>query len=534
MPVYLNNIFDSGSPATHIAGIAGFQGVHPDDLTVQDRLFSDGSTQPIGLPFNAWEVGRVNTGAAAALNWQVPAVRNAGVVGAPRVDISPFTTPNARGTLYVNDLFRNSPEGDITPHDFRLAPNVTEDPESAPSALNPLVNQGLWMYDTPSPAVIDIVMANGVTLTRKPGLPANAEDLATFHAWDEDAEGLANPRVVTRPGFASSPDYDDIDLGADEMDRLIMAGSIDGTRIYSEDVPNTTIPDHGRVFFVDLKVPGTYPRPEFNALLGEGFTWWAHVQGRPDGFTSGTYLSNFTAGVPSSGRWAFVATSLWMPFMRSLACDISPHLLFDLHPYWANAFTVALPSVADIYATNAWGLTPGGMPPSGFFDNYTLYYNPPTMGYSPHATQWQASPFLLPDSSFMVVGLPNPPGTVRPLSPATSWLTPTTFAFGPFAPCTASPASTYTIGTWGYNDLPATCPDRVPWVIGFAGHGIRFNCEVDPDGANQSNLQTWLGVSDVDPNGRSESRSRAAFPRQPSATETAELHRRMIEIWRRR
>jgi hypothetical protein len=60
----------------------------------------------------------------------------------------PGTDIHSRGILFVNDAFRASPVGDISPHDFRLAPHVTGDitaisPTSPITALNPLANMGI-------------------------------------------------------------------------------------------------------------------------------------------------------------------------------------------------------------------------------------------------------------------------------------------------------------------------------------------------------------------------------------------------------
>ena len=510
-----------------LPSIACFEGVDASDLIVSSR-----GTSAINLNFNAWDLGRANQvrlPSAYAPNWPFPSARTAAALPTPRVNIRSHTNAGngPRGTLYNNDLFRNRGigSGDHTPHDFRLSVNAASDPAEPPPApptgLNPLVDKGLHLA-----GAANMTFGNGTVITRPPGLALDAEDFATLHAWDWDADGFGNPRIHDRSDYPST-DYDYIDLGADEMGDLVMAGYIDGTRIFSGDVPNAVgITDHTQVWFVNQIGAVNYLRPHYNTWIGRGYLWWPHAQGSPDG-SGGTNYTGGVLGPPASLRASF--TSLLPLFMRSLECDISAHLYLDPHPLWGAAFQVRDPfTVADIYATNAWFDTaPPTLP--GVFDNPMVYYNPPP-GYplhgnlgSPPSVWW---PFF-PQVSAVLIGMPNPPGTAANMTPTYLLTAQPTNVFGPFAPCSGSSATQYTVDAWGMGDMAAACPDVVPPIIGYEGHGIRFNCEVGP---GASNLQTFLGIVAVMPGGNRQAVERSRLPASATLDQMREQMRRSVEL----
>ena len=543
-PLIVNNIFDSGSPTlAYIAGISGFEGVHPEDRQVDTRGGVQVGAPGVGLDFNAWEGARdpnppnarlfVNLQVAIAPNWPATVVNSTVPDLDPRVDLTAITQgPGGRsGSLYVNDIFRRSPVGgagvEHSHHDFRLSPNVSEDANApgtqSPPLLNPLVNQGIDGTEDGFP----IVMVNGRTIEAPgPGLPEDAEE-SPVHGWDWDADGFGNPRIETRSGFpANEPGtegyFGNIDIGADEMGELLMAGYTPSTRIYTDYlIPNASAAtDHSRVYFFNL-IPGSpYPRPVHNAVVGQAYPWYSHVQGAPDAATG----TNFTAvPVPTTASRHLLIGVLGYPIIpRALECDFSPSLPVDVHPYWP---LLQLPPLAtlDYYAANPWHSRFAVTAPfASTRDNPALFHN---VGGSAH--RGIAGTFGYYFTGVTEATL-NPPGTF-PLGG--QYIVAGGGIFGPYAPCpppgscpTPPSACVYTVGVWGYGDNASGCPDLIPIVAPNPSWGVRMNCELGP---GFSNLQTFLVIaSHSEPDFQNlESQRRARLARQPDRREIEDLIR---------
>lgn len=455
-PIILNNIIDPGHPTRGL--LTTFRGLHPWDLRQRGN-------QPFS--FNAWPQGEENVVRAGVSNFlavnsfvrtplpgsanpYAPTETTPTTWPTPRVDISAYMPgpSKLRGILYVNDAFRAAGDPGRSPHDFRLAPNVASSADAeaiGPNglvALNPMVNMGLALETDAAIATgrtsitfanhsryIDFLQGTPAVgglgnplqfrrLDHPPGyeIPsATTEEPDRFHAWDWDAEGFGNPRVRCRRGFTSwSPGsqtlFDNIDLGADEMGELIIAGYIDGTRMFARWQIFDVGAEQTDLYFFDLRSSAPYARPSYNLLLGDnltsdnpppiqpvtGFNWWDHscfpatpatnldsVSITQNGWGTGSVInSNFTdaadprqpAGTsPFRFFYSFAsnATRLTPPdsstpdanpvFMRNLPCDFSPTLLGDPHPYWGDTYFPTaddgIPSVGtlgDFYASNPW------------------------------------------------------------------------------------------------------------------------------------------------------------------------------------
>jgi hypothetical protein len=263
--------------------------VHRNDVTVYQAAGTSFGTG--GIDMNAWELSRdpqvpgyAQLGVAPP-GWPSTSVRSTAAPSsppnAPRYNIVDFTQranpANPHGTLFVNDLLRNYAlvTGAYTPdseHDFRLSPMVSDVmPLQTPTARNPLVDLGLddsfgWPIalrnsnSTYEGLVPPTRRRVAPTLTRRPGLTLPSSTPLhnpPMNAWDWDAEGFGNPRIANRSGFPITipgvTSYSQMDLGADEMGELIIAGYIDGTTIFSRNVPNASgITDHTGIFFVEL------------------------------------------------------------------------------------------------------------------------------------------------------------------------------------------------------------------------------------------------------------------------------------------
>ncbi len=536
-PLVVNNIFDSGSPQGYIQGLSGFEGIHAEDKQVSTRAgVSVGG--PGGIDFNAWEatpVPKVNLGTVSILpNWpQATAVSAVPFVG-PRVDIAPYTqSPTGRpGSLYVNDIFRRSPLGGVgleySAHDFRLAPNVSmtlDAPGAAgPALLNPLVNQGIdgvnvipAPTDTNLPAnvMLPIVMLNQRAITGAgPGLPVSAEDVAVVHGWDWDGEGFGDPRIEARTGFAvgnpSSADFFGvIDIGADEMGELIMAGYAPNTRIYTDSLfPNgdpLRVP-HDSIIYFNLIGGSPYPRPHYGYVLSEwydavfglqaGYDWYIHVQSGSDISPSTANLTR--APLPTPLNHISLLSAIGAPeAMRALACDYSPALFPDPHPYWPLLMMVvsggSLGTQAHPYAANCWYADLNVLPES--LDNPFVWNNlsSPVQHSSDFAALlgWFYGNVAVADATI------NPPGTFAKWALGSYVLFPVG-PFGAFAPCSGSP---YAVGPWGYGDVAPGCPDGLPALSSVLSWGARCNCELS---GGFGNLQSFLVLqheSPVDPLG---------------------------------
>ncbi len=500
----LNCIFDDWSPVLPLTDTTPFVGMNANYLTVRSFTFSGGSPSfpDPGRAYSAWAAGRANfPPASLPAGWPVPAVRLPfpPQFPAPRVDLGPYTNEpgtGLRGILYLNDVFRASGIGAAySPHDFRLSP-FAQIGVGAPSLPNPLVNQGICI----APGGISVIemrslaLFGGVLIATPFGpVGINGEPSATLHCWDLDCEGFGNPRIVNRSGFTVGPLNDGntpIDLGADECDELIMGGFIDGTRILSAPPPTAPlVVDHKRVYFFNLPSLQNVSRPHHNALPGQTFEWWPHVQGAPDA-APGT---NYTRGVVGTLREFAVFGGVKPSFMRALGCDFSPSLLSDPHAQWAGAFSS--PSSTDIYASNPWWWSPAGSTIP--WDNAAVYDN---SGVGLHGDQNITVLAFQLTQTPILSGTINPPGT---LESATRYLHPTypIAVFGAFLPCLDG--TTYSTNVFGMGSAGPNCPDWAP-LASFPWQGVRYNCQVRDFQQGDTlpfryNLQTFLGVTDVAP-----------------------------------
>ncbi|MCC6672279.1 MAG: hypothetical protein IT458_14550 [Planctomycetes bacterium] len=525
-PVVVNNVFDSGSPGGYATnGLSGFEGLAGEDMIVGTAAGS-----AVGLDMNAWEVTTPPSvlNGASFPNWPL-APLPFGKAGspAPRVAIQAYTGGAAGprpGGLYVNDILRLSGIGslDYSAHDFRLAPNVTTSStppgQQVPAPTNPLVNQGLDVTHVP------LQMSSQQSLTDPPGYAPGIEDMPT-HGWDFDTEGFGNPRSAARAGFApgtyGTPVLQSVmDLGADEMGDLILAGYLNRTRIYSQTPPTTGVPAHQRVVFFNLIQAGTYPRPQHNTIVGQDFQWWPHVQ---DLMAVDADQNNYTRMIWPSGYMSereYLLTAPQPPYEavpRSLPCDVSPHPMPDPHPYWYFFHTPYLwppQSFPDQYSQSPWFGWPLPPTPTVTRDNPTLYYN---YGVNPHSMpHFGFDPQFGTGTTFVWSSHINPPGSwPQPVQ----WVISPTAVFGPFGTCTPGTPGTYTVGVWGFGDAGAGCPDVIGNFATYPGQGIRYNCELAP--GSGSNLQTFLVIvafEGPDTGGSSSSRQLQPFasPGSPS------------------
>jgi len=248
--------------------------------------------------------------------------------GPPAVDISQYTNGGNRGTLFICDLIRNGgtasfnpgvPPGstwfDQSPGDFRLSPSVSPQPTTAPGgiagALNPLVDRG---YSGPFP----IQMRNGMSLSSPPGtlqfsLPnpwsPSASSPYAFTNWRFDCEGFGNPRIYDHPSYSGPEHPGLIDIGADEVGELIVAGYRWGTTHFLEGGMNNR--------FLWYLAPGQAP------IIAPGRQLPV--------FGAGT-----TAGAPWADCWdAIIPAGYNWPYYRPSAADTIPYLLPDAHPWWS-------------------------------------------------------------------------------------------------------------------------------------------------------------------------------------------------------
>jgi hypothetical protein len=523
----VNNIFDSAPrPGTFAAAVGAascFEGVPPSNLLVQAR----GAASIGPLDFNAWHPGRANLGTVAPPGW--PAVAQPAGWGAftPRVDMTPFGSwPR---TFFVGDALANSPAQLDSRHDLRLCPYVSSDGTApgvdlATLVSNPCIDAGIDSGQSRDRAIGTQSLFGPAALPGYgPGLPSylaltqqqpnpNVKE-APITGWDFDTDGFGNPRVIPDLPEPTEQHFGYIDIGADEVDGLIVAGYVDRTRILTAPpVPNAAgmTVDHRRVFFFGR--PGaSSPRPLANTVLGKPFGWFGHVQ-TPFDATNGNYTGVQQRLPPTQIpplRWVQITTPPGFnvvarpPIPRYLECDISPHLAGDFYPLWGTPLMgfadTSTPLWMDAYAVNPWfdsmpQFFGAGNEEDRLVDNQCLFHN--RLGAA-HQTFLSTPPnSFLPPETFVVSGHVNSPGSFIPASPGDTRLLQAwgTAAFGPFGTCTST---TLQFGSWCVNDLPAGCPDTLPEFAGEASKGRRFNLEILPDpqtGRPRSNLQTFLFI----------------------------------------
>lgn len=549
-PAIVNNIFDLASPPGFPAGISCFENIDPSARLCASR---GGQVVP-QLDFNAFDNTRQANGKPRFFNigvgigsWPAPPASSQ-PEAPPRVDLAAFATQPR--TFFIADALRLAPVGMGSSHDLRLSPEVSPTNQApgtlVPKLPNPCVNMGI---DGGPNRDRTIQMVNGRSIPGfGPGLPSfipepptglnpNAEE-APMCAWDFDCEGFGNPRIVLPSGFTDpSDDFGDIDIGADELDRLIVAGYLDGTRILAgPDVPNASpnpATDHRRVFFFGRSSTADV-RPSASSLVGLGFDWYQHVQAPTDvaGFPFPTNNYTIAQNFPASLRFLQIigAQLPRQPFMRNLVCDFSPHLAMDPHPFWSvymgNYSHPPNPTFAsDPYASNPWhendanSVSPN-LPADILSDNPFLFHNRHSIGHS-----LSFGPLIFPATTFVSSGHLNPPGTYSPSPSFTTWIVQPFFTFGPFTPCTGA---TIQFGNFCFNDAPSGCPDRVPEILPELTRGRRFNLEIAPGQIGNSNLQTFLSVFNVGILPASAGRGFVA----PSQDPSREFHARMQEIQR--
>ncbi len=511
-----------------------FEGLDQSDLRVHKV-----GVATVDLDFNAYDSTGYNLGSGSyPPGWKGLSTkpRTTKPYGPPRYDMLGYSLAGNGGVLFVCDTFRvregiANNKDSRSPHDFRLTPMAKLNSES-PFFLNPLVNIGVDtsagtlefqnFNSSLSPRVYDPSTPNATSTPglASPGAQANGyfADLATFHAFDWDGEGFGNPRVENRSDFPGPPANSTyIDLGADEMGQLIMAGFIDGTRILSREVPGRTkgwvtpkpppliSGDNTFVFFMDKYFQGnSYQRPQFNNWIGRGFyygyngsggpasyfegRWWDFVQASPivPNPPQGTHPPRFTEGMDQvnpnpppdymySMRRSWVKSGLGA-FMRNLECDFSPFLLPDFHPLWGT-FNPGWTTVVfnDVFGSNPWYHTMVGNT-AVLSDNRFLYYG--------H------------DSWIILEGTINPPGSTTIDANFGYLLGGPSGQFGPFGYVVPPPndPNGYRVDSWGVGDVspgPDIVPDTENWK------GVRFNCQVYYGNNTFSNLQTFLGVNGV-------------------------------------
>lgn len=549
-PLILNNIFDTRrTDDPDHTGRIPFLGVHPDDVTVAQILDNSGFVVPgsTSVAFNAWDVRQITAAipAGSPPNWvgptTTPSLRAGNLMAfpAPRVNLAPFmgSATLGRGLLYVADALRLAGEP-ISPHDLRLAPLVVADPTTVSattsvSTLNPLVNQGADLgTDLSRFSKIEMhstSVGNEVELDRYPGIDVpffTTADPDRFHGWDLDCEGFGNPRIRCRTGFPSGT-FGNIDLGADEMDELIMAGYFDSTRIYG--IPYVAAPVRTRVYFLNIRPPaGTlHPRPLFNATVGHGFHWWEHVRtpgvlgscvdcvsvgGQPSNYTDAATEFPLSPPAPPhlfgserSFSLGVISTFPRTPIMRNLPCDYAPALAPDPTPFWGPFWFGQDPALAwsgDPYGSNPWfGLCVENNPQASlhFQCNWNLYRSEthPIPLYQVHVREGTA----FPPGTYT-------PGAFPPTTPAEcgglpEWLAPglAQNTFGPFGSSCAGTSSGLNVGIFGIGDSPSglsICADEIPLVLQW--RGVRYNCQVETAQDQFSNLQSFLTVlGDLDP-----------------------------------
>jgi hypothetical protein len=510
-----NNIFDA-TPYTIPATTSGsaFEGMHSDDMLAAQP----GATW---VCFNAWEYyapslsswGKANLGGGGGASWPATQPRP---LPAPAVPLTPMAhgvtsiagitgagqTPQPlRGILYVSDLLQARVGNPVSPHDFRLSPMVSAN-RQALTSLSPVVDQGTFSIPSGS-------FKNGLQTTELGLANPLAGTAGTYLGTDVDCEGFGNPRSAQHAGYTLLP-VARPDLGADELDNLLIAGFLPSTRILSRDDPtlppaHPSIADHTEILFVNLP-QATYPRPIYNISLSEGdsvvdLNWFSQLVTNPNP-PQFVPASNYTNGVVAH-RTQFDALYGFTPppnplekrpnFMRNLRCDFSPHPLMDLHPLWPEWFKLRFnpkPLGTDpvgYYATNPWVRDTNYRVSISSLedphpDNEFLYYDP-NVG---------------PDN---ISGHLNPPGTFHN-NPAVwgNYLLWEGWPTGQLGPWNGGGSPSYATDQWGVGDATAlNTIDRVPEDQSW--RGVRYNAQVffgtqgNPAVPYMSNLQTFLGVN---------------------------------------
>jgi hypothetical protein len=303
-----------------------------------------------------------------------------------------------RGILFIRDLIcagrsnpgtpfpasvdaqSGLPSGfDGSPHDLRLSPTASRhdsnDAPPIPSHPNPLVDNG---YGGSWPAH----MENGQSVARPGALPLRAESAWrwTFDAMEFDTEGFGNPRVHDHGAYPNpagrAASWQWIDVGADELGELIVAGYRFGTTMFvkldaahpANRTNGNVIRNHRQWYLGPAATAPTQAgfantQPKFRSyadqgsgLLAVGLGWPATYEGPARGRTwhSVEQVFSTAAGVVWPRPWRF-DTHQMMPTAPSCSApsismyhlyyattsDVTPHLAPDTHPWWAEQYQPA-------------------------------------------------------------------------------------------------------------------------------------------------------------------------------------------------
>lgn len=361
-----------GSTLTTTGILSAFEGLAQEDMRVV------GPSGPVDT--NAYEAGPLpfavvlerhyNTEARMpqgnGIARSMPATRNR--VGSPPLTFDPdpsrniarftgwpvFTrqagqTVGPRGVLFVADLICHGstpggsfstagfpPSGgfDLSMHDLRLSPFAEEarTGTARPPALpNPLVDSG---FSGPFP----IVMENGNTIYGPPGSMFASSVVGPtvwpHHAWESDAEGFGNPRIHDHPSHVGTPipGSERIDVGADELGDLVVAGYRFGTTTF-------------------LSMSGNHP----DNRDSQGLPMRALTNDRA-----------YYLGTPTASAFALPPITVDQPGFRA----IDHNLVFNLgnydypQPYIRIGPSSVPPSVT---FSRTWNSAEYGHPPSGSF-----------------------------------------------------------------------------------------------------------------------------------------------------------------------
>ena len=545
-PLVINNVFVP-SP-----GGSAFEGISFIDMTVIVAGSPD-------INLNAFAPAQANTGKLAGLFPETSVRDTTRGEATPRVDLSAYTDADG-GNLFIRDILRNSGAPSFSDHDYRLAPMVStaNGQMPQPGETNPLVNAGLHEGFTPAnPHIQHIGFVFG--LIDQTGV-FHFADKTEFTALDFDAEGYGNPRIASREGFGGAIE---IDLGADEMAPLIVAGYADNTRIFSRpDVSSGLGPiaDHTKIYFFDVFTQGnSYERPNFNSLIAPSLRpggmfgldnrWYFQITANQDPllginypWTNGVSADQDPGFIPEvfdKGRRTFrsearhtgisqvfygalgnpdthMETVLWITnpeeygdqFMRNLQCDFSPHLLPDRHGIWPNLFTTGPEAAGELPPPSqpGWGLD--------IYAAHPWYRGATTMPAHPELSKTYDNPFLFylhPDTpgggtpNAITASTLNSPGTNADDPRADfTWL----WAFNVPNPWAFKGVQTYSVNQWGYggdSGTPGNMHDETIVIpgIGIDWHGIRVNMERKPSimGPPDAfpNVQTFMQIDGVDP-----------------------------------
>ncbi|MBK8099140.1 MAG: hypothetical protein IPK26_18690 [Planctomycetes bacterium] len=496
-PLVINNLF--------FGNVSAFEGIRNNDLLV-GRV--DDAVLPTPTDFNAWSVGGASTGYQPLdPNWD-PATNPQVSIGLAAPPVPPAPRVNLAGVanLFVRDALFGATGADVSPHDLRLSPFVSTAPTMPPGNMSPLMRNPLLGMGVSAANVIvpgppwALSNVSGTGFDLAPGLPPDVEE-APIHGWDFDCEGFGNSRLQARSGGSPVP-YGAVDIGADQCGDLILAGYADSTRLVAACLPWNGQPSHDRLYYLDQPGATSRPRPDSSFVfdLLTPVAWYANASAPPAilpaPFASLTY---YTAGVSNSVRgpnWLFPDLG---PFPRNLACDFSPHLLWDPHSFWNQHFSAFIVGFAtDPFASNPYYHSPWPNPFAfgpHFPDNAALFHNrdrDPGTGFPLFVPHGDATwPFFRRQQTWVDQSHINPPGSAFFPSADDQFLVSPGGQFGPFGPC----GTTYSTGPWGLNDA---CPDVVPALQ--VDIGLRANLEV-PRSRSSTNVNSNMQTVLILPNG---------------------------------